>query len=87
MENEKEIIYVEVEKQQPPQDDGGSQVLGILGLIASGLSFFVGMFVLQFVGILLAAIAPKKSELHYFAIIIGVVSLFIDIVVINSYLY
>jgi uncharacterized protein YqhQ len=87
MENEKEIIYVEVEKQQPPEDDGGSQVLGILGLIASGLSFFVGMFILQIVGILLAAIAPKKSELHVFAIILGVVSLFIDIAVINSYLY
>jgi hypothetical protein len=85
MENEKEIIYVE--KQQPPQDDGGSQVLGILGLIAAGASFFVGMFVLQIVGILLAAIAPKKSELHYLAIIVGVVSLVIDIVVINSYLY
>jgi uncharacterized protein YqhQ len=83
MENEKEIVYIERE----PEGDGGSQVLGILALIASGLSFFVGMFVLQIVGILLAALAPKKSELHFIAIVAGVISLVIDVIAINSYIY
>lgn len=81
-----EYEYIEVEEvKEEPKYDADSQMLGVLAIIASGLSFFVGMFILQIIGIALAAFAPKKNELHYIAIGLGVLSLIADILVVNSY--
>lgn len=69
------------------QQDETSVLLGVLGLASSVISFFAGMFIFQIVGILLAGFAPKKNELHYLAIGIGIISLIVDLVTINSLTY
>jgi uncharacterized protein YqhQ len=69
------------------ENNDTSNLLGILALASSGISFFAGMFIFQIIGILLAALSPKKSELHYLAIAIGVISLIIDLNTINQIFY
>ncbi len=78
-----------MEQQQPvtptPQSDEGSQLLGIIAIIFAGLSFFITNFIFAIIAIILAGIATKKTELHWIAIVIAIVSLLIDIAVFNSY--
>ena len=78
---------VVVEEVVVEEDNTTSVVLGVIGLISSGISFFAGMFIFQIIGILVAGFAPKKTELHWLAIGLGVISLFVDIITINQILY
>ena len=69
------------------ENNDTSTLLGVLALVSSGISFFAGMFIFQIIGILLAAFSPKKNELHYIAIGLGIISLLVDIATINSLTY
>lgn len=68
-----------------PNNDEGSQLLGILAIIFAGLSFFITNFIFAIIAVVLAGIATKKTELHWLAILTAIISLLIDIAVFNSY--
>jgi len=68
----------------PPTNDT-DLFLGLLALIAAGLSFFITNFILGIVALVLALVATKKTSLHFIAIALAVVSLLIDISILNSY--
>jgi len=78
---------MEQQTPQVPQSDEGSQLLGILALIFAGLSFFITNFIFAIIAVVLAGIASKKTELHWLAIALAIVSLLIDIATFNSYYY
>jgi len=76
-------------EQQPvtptPQMDDTSLFIGLLALLIAGLSFFITNFILGIVALVLALVPAKKSGLHIIAIILAVLSLLIDISILNSY--
>lgn len=78
-----------MEQQQPvtptPQTDEASMLLGVLAIVAAGLSFFITNFILGIVALVLALVASKKSSLHIIAIVLAVASLLIDLSILYSY--
>lgn len=84
----KVVVEEVVEEVEVVEEDNSTSVmLGVLGLASSVISFFAGMFIFQIVGILLAGFAPKKTELHWLAIGVGIISLIVDLITINQILY
>jgi cytochrome b subunit of formate dehydrogenase len=65
--------------------DNNDQTLGVIAIVLAGLSFFITNFIFAAAALILAAIATRKNELHWFAIVLAVISILIDIAAFNSY--
>jgi hypothetical protein len=73
-----------MENNQPEQQNSIGP-LSLLSIILSILSFFIGNFILNTLGIVFGIVEPKKSIVSYLGIIIGVISFINDILIFASY--
>jgi hypothetical protein len=68
-----------------PEQQNSIGPLSLLSIILSILSFFIGNFILNTLGIVFGIVEPKKSIVSYLGIIIGVISFINDILIFASY--
>ncbi len=73
-----------MENNQPDQQTPIGP-LSLLSIILSILSFFIGNFILNTLGIVFGIVEPKKSIISYLGIVIGVISFINDKLIFASY--
>jgi hypothetical protein len=82
-----QIITISKETSTELEQDKqfGIGVLSLLSIILSIISFFIGNFIFNTLGIILGLVEPKKSFASYLGIIIGIVSFINDLLIFSSY--